>query len=358
LKVFKFGGSSVKDAAAMKRVCDIINGNKDCFLVVISATKNTTNELENIARLAIESTTKATDYWKDTLNRHLKIISELRTSTSLDSLDEEVIGIIKSLHLVGEVSLDLMDQLYSIGERLSTLILSDYLATIQDRVVELKDARDVIKTDDSFSRATPILKEISSSRWNLNNKNIIITQGFIGSTTEGKTTTLGREGSDYSATIFGELYDCTEVVIWTDVSGVATVDPRIIPEAEFISNMSYDQASQLAHFGAKVLFERTLAPAQRKGFVVWVKSSLCPDKEGTRISKDANPRKLLAMAILDDVLTLIGNGLNASEIIDTLGVDQVTEQTENSISIKIPSSQMSKCLEDAHKLILKCHQSE
>lgn len=358
MKVFKFGGSSVKDAAAMKRVANILKESNDCSLVIISATKNTTNELEEVGLASAKSKDTGLKLWRDTFSRHTLIIEELGTTTSLEDLSKEVESIIEKIQLNQELNPELMDSLYSIGERLSTAILSDYLVNILNRKVIYKDAREVLTTDENFSRATPLLNEMKSRVWNISENELIISQGFIARSLDGRTTTLGREGSDYSATLFGELYECDEVVIWTDVCGVATIDPRLSKQAKYISHMSYDQASSLAHYGAKVLFDRTLAPAQRNNFIVRVKSTMNPDAIGTIISNDENSAKLLAMAVADDIVTIIGAHVDSQKVMKSLCLDKIVNQSRTSISFKIPSSQMDSVIADAHKMILEYHQSE
>src|SRR5262245_26600133 len=176
----------------------------------------------------------------------------------------------------------------SFGEQWSALILYHFLLQ-RDVPVELIDSRSVMITDKEFNRATPLFDEIHA-RCNefFADKQIVITQGFIGTTRDGIVTTLGRGGSDYSASIFGAALDAEEIQIWTDVNGILTADPSILPEAQPIPELSFDEASELAYFGAKVLHPSTILPAVRKNIPVRVLNSKSPDQDGTLIQHNSN----------------------------------------------------------------------
>ena len=359
MKVFKFGGSSVKDATAMKKVAAILEGDLSCSLVAISATQYTTNELETIGEKSVVSIDGAISIWKGTLDRHIQIVKNLDLSISFQNLNKEVLSLINEIHDSQNITKEKMDQLYSIGERLSTLILSTYLDHRLDRKVFLKDAREVLITSDEFSRATPLYNEIKNNIWSIESGDLVITQGFIGSTKDGRTTTLGREGSDFSATILAEALNFSEVVIWTDVCGVATMDPRVIKEAKYISEMSYSQAGLLAQLGAKVLFERTLEPASRCNFKVVVKSTNQPNQNGTSITSNSNNLSLLGMATDEGVISVVGNNLDKADLLKHLSFEyELIKKTNEYTSIKVSKILESETLNLIHSLILKCHQSE
>jgi aspartate kinase len=180
-------------------------------------------------------------------------------------------------------SSSMMDGIYAMGERISSLL---FTAALNKSGVEceLLDARDFIITDSAFNRARPQISLIAKKvQTLLPLKNVYVTQGFIGKNSAGQTTTLGREGSDFSAALFGEAIGASAIEIWTDVPGVATIDPRIDDRAKYLIDLSYDEATTMAQLGSKVLFSQTLMPAQRKNIPVFVGSSMKPDGRGTWI---------------------------------------------------------------------------
>jgi len=369
LKVFKFGGSSVKDATAMKAVSKIIIDNDDCRIVVISATKNTTNELELIAKESIHSIPKSQELWDKTISRHREIANDLQIDCEFQDLDSEVLELIGKFNKCQMISSEYMDQLYSIGERLSTRILSEYLTSHHSKTVLYKDVREVLITNDNWSKASPLITEIQDAfdlKWKEILKNsLIVTQGFVGVTTEGRTTTLGREGSDFTATILGESLGANEVIIWTDVTGVATSDPRVVENTKFIKKLNYVEASVLAKLGAKVLFERTLEPAIRKGFSVIVKSTLTPSELGSVISDSPPHNGPMAVTTQGDILSIVGDKLLSEKahcskrLLEMNQIDyHVHEQEDHFICFKIPSSQMDKALDVVHCWVLEFHQNE
>ncbi len=346
----------------MKRVADIISDHDKCRVVVVSATKSTTNELEVIANASTLSEVNLTEKLIEKLmNRHRDITRELELDIelSLFEIESELFEISKSMNGDGKVIPKKMDSLYSIGERLSSLILSRYLQRVSSRNVILKDIREVLKTNDRWNLASPLIGETlkNITKWGeISESDLIITQGFIGSTMTGETTTLGREGSDFSATILGEVLDASEVTIWTDVAGVATCDPRVLSSAKFISELNYKHAALLAHFGAKVLFERTLEPAIRKKFPVLVKSTLSPSEPGTQIHELPIKSGPIGLAIDEDILTIVGEKLLAKDIIlplKELSEFEVYKQTDEYISLKILSEDIEVCAEKIHLWILE-----
>ena len=366
MKIFKFGGSSVKDATAMKKVSKIILAHDKCRVVVLSATKNTTNELEEIGKTSSMSEENlSADRIQSLIQRHREISHELELDIELSLLEVETELNLISKSMIGdsEVNPKKMDSLYSIGERLSSLILSKYLHRVSTKKVVYKDVRQVLKTNDQWNLASPLIGETTSevSLWGeIGESDLIITQGFIGSTVAGETTTLGREGSDFSATILGEVLNASEVVIWTDVAGVATCDPRIVINAEFISNLNYKHAALLAHFGAKVLFERTLEPAIRKKFPVYVKSTLKPEALGTCINDLPLQCGPVGLAIEEDLLTIVGERLLSNDVklpFDGLTNYEIFKQTDDYVTLKVTSGDIDNFVERIHSWILECRHS-
>lgn len=373
--VAKFGGSSVKDAEAMLRVSNVIEGFPGIRIVVISATQNTTNQLEFIARAAQRGD-------EDTLNslihelcqRHTKIANELFSSEmvikELDFLYDELkfIGaeILRERHYTPKI----MDQLYSIGERISSLLVSDLIRLRRPEMkVIFLDARNVIKTSSDFQKAEPQIDLIAEKAQellapHLKNDSIIVTQGFIGKDLLGNTTTLGREGSDYSAALFGEAINASLVQIWTDVAGIASSDPRIVKNAQFIPTLSYDEATALASLGAKVLFPTTLLPTKRKDIPVFVGSSLDPSLGGTTITKDQDQSfKLKAVSTLQKkeyaLVSFVGCHLDQApglveNLKESFGEMKVEfyDLTSVSVSFKIASTDLTEALLLAHNILL------
>lgn len=373
--VAKFGGSSVKDAEAMLRCANVIDNNPDIKIVVISATQNTTNQLEFIARAAQRGD-------NDTLNslihemsqRHSTIALELFSSefvtNELKFLYEEVRFIADAILKDRSYTPKIMDQLYSIGERMSSLLISDLLRLrMPDKKVVLLDARDVIKTSSDYQKAEPQVDIIEEKTReliypHLNTEGLIVTQGFIGKDLLNNTTTLGREGSDYSAALFGEAIDASMVQIWTDVAGIASSDPRVVKNAQFIPTLSYDEATALASLGAKVLFPTTLLPTKRKDIPVFVGSSLDPDLGGTLVTKVQDGKfKLKAVSLLEkkdySIISFVGCHLDqAVNLVENLRTHlgemafEFYDLTSVSVSFKISGLDNSSALLKAHDILV------
>jgi len=289
MRVFKFGGASVKDAEAVKNVATILNTYKSSqrFCVVVSAMGKTTNLLEEIAKKYFSKNDTA-----DKLNQlkeyHFSICKELFPKG--DNFFEELHNIFVELEwiLEDEPALDfsfIYDQIVCLGEILSTKIIAAYLNNIGINC-HWADARDLIKTDNTYREGKVDWENTlnSTKEYFLNNNNqIILTQGFIAGTSENFTTTLGREGSDYSAAILAYSLDATEVVIWKDVPGVLNADPKYFSNTYVINHLSYQDTIELAYYGATVIHPKTIKPLQNKNIALKVKSFLNPILEGTLI---------------------------------------------------------------------------
>jgi len=374
--VAKFGGSSVKDASAMLRVSQIVESNPLIKVVVISATQNTTNQLEFISKAATSGDRETLDSLVGELvNRHTAIGKELFTSPAafedLEKIYAELRALCDGVFQEKTCPPKVMDQIYSIGERISSLLVSDLLKLrMANRRVDLLDARKVIKTNSDFQRAEPQIDLIAHHARELLNErlmddSVIVTQGFIGEDLLGNTTTLGREGSDYSAALFGEAIDASLVQIWTDVAGVASSDPRMVKDARFISTLSYDEATALATLGAKVLFPTTLAPTKRKDIPVFVGSSLDPKAGGTTITKDQDPMfRLKAVSLLQkkeySIVSFVGVNLeNEHRLVDALKAHfngmavEFYDLTAVSVSFKILCPDKNSVLLRAHDILVE-----
>lgn len=376
--VAKFGGSSVKDAEAMLRSVKVIESNSDIKIVVISATQNTTNQLEFIAQAASKGDEKNLSLLiNELVTRHTKIAEDLYSSEEvrkdLNYLYEELRLISDEIISIKLCTPKIMDQLYSIGERISSLLMSDLVRLrVPEKNVVLLDARNIIKTNSEYQKAEPqidIIEEKANELLmpGLSNNTLFVTQGFIGKDLLGNTTTLGREGSDYSAALFGEAIDASLVQIWTDVAGIASSDPRKIPEAQFIKTLSYDEATALASLGAKVLFPTTLLPTKRKNIPVFVGSSLNPEKGGTLITNSQDENfKLKAVTLIEkkefSLISFIGCHLNlAPNLVHELKKEfkeidvEFIDMTSVSLSYKVKAEDGAKSLIRAHQILLLQH---
>lgn len=376
--VAKFGGSSVKDAEAMLRSVKVIEGNNDIKIVVISATQNTTNQLEFIAQAASKGDEKNLSLLiNELVSRHTKIAEELYSSEEvrkdLNFLYEELRLISDEIVSIKLCTPKIMDQLYSIGERISSLLMSDLVRLrVPEKNVILLDARNIIKTNSEYQKAEPQIDIIEEKTKELlmpglSNNTLFVTQGFIGKDLLGNTTTLGREGSDYSAALFGEAIDASLVQIWTDVAGIASSDPRKVPEAQFIKTLSYDEATALASLGAKVLFPTTLLPTKRKNIPVFVGSSLNPEKGGTLITNSQDESfKLKAVTLIEkeefSLISFIGCHLNlAPNLVHELKKEfndievEFIDMTSVSLSYKVKLEEGARSLIRAHQILLLQH---
>jgi aspartate kinase len=376
--VSKFGGSSVKDAAAMLRCSQIIENNPLTKIVVISATQNTTNQLEFVARAASMGDAETlNNVTQELINKHVNIAVELFTSPAVLADLEALCGELKALGITilqeRAYTPKMMDELYSLGERMSSLLMSDLLRLrLPKKNINFLDARKIIKTNSDFQRAEPQIDLIQKNAEAqifpfLEEDTLFVTQGFIGADLLGNTTTLGREGSDYSAALFGEAINASLVEIWTDVPGVASSDPRLVEDVKFIKELSYDEATALATLGAKVLFPTTLLPTKRKNIPVFVGSSLAPEKGGTMVTSDQNAGfslKGVSQLVKPEgiLVSFIGTHLNEKEnLAEILQKDlgensfEFSDLTAVSISFKVTSNKMDfvSSLKLAHDVLAK-----
>lgn len=306
MKVYKFGGASVKDAEGVKNVAMVLEtqGFEKCLLVV-SAMGKTTNALE-----------KVVEYYFKKQNYQAEI------ETIKQNHIEIAKGLFEDNHAVfGEISLFfddidsflrrnkspnynfVYDQVVSCGEMISSKILSEYLNDIQFFNHWL-DARDYIKTDSTYREGGVKWQETEHNISKLDKINCYVTQGFIGSDDNNFTVTLGREGSDYTAAIFAYCLNADEMTIWKDVPGVMTGDPRKFENVELLSNISYEEAIEMAYYGASVIHPKTLQPLKQKNIPFFVKSFVEPKKPGTKVG-NSEENELLESYILKENQTLL-----------------------------------------------------
>ena len=309
--VTKFGGTSVENASAMRNVAAIVRERISLHPVVVSsACAGVTNALLKLARTALKDVDESLAMVEGLRKRHRGIIEELfdgppraRLNAELDMRMNELAELARSIAILGELTNRSLDTFASFGERLATLILNELMVSQGMNSVRVS-ARDVMKTTDDFTRALPLFDDITPLAQRLIGEkvragHIVVTEGFLGSTRNGIPTTIGRGGSDYSAAILGAALDADEIQIWTDVDGMMTSDPSIIPSALLIPEMRFQEAAELAYFGAKVLHPSTIIPAVKKNIPVRILNSKRPSVAGTVIvaePKDAGQRPVKAIA--------------------------------------------------------------
>ena len=303
--VMKFGGSSVRNAEMIRRVIDIARSRLDeTPVLVASAMGKTTDMLVLVADHAEAGDRAAAFALIERLEQnHYAAAAELMSEAgglerAVRLLFEELRGLAQGIYLIRECSPRSRDAVLSFGERLSTLIITAAAREL-DVDAELVDARSLVRTNGDFGTASPDMEASTRLiRAHLRPRpgHLYVTQGFIGSTVEGVTTTLGRGGSDYSATILGAALEAESVEIWTDVTGIMTSDPRITPDAQTIPTISYDEAAELAYFGARVVHPYTILPAVRRAIPVWVRNTSSPDEAGTRIQAQTEGAGIRAIA--------------------------------------------------------------
>ena len=300
MKVFKFGGASVKDGSAVKNVGEILKLYSDNLVVVISAMGKTTNGLEKVVESYLNKDGKAQE--------NLQIVKDFHTLILNDLFEEKNHPIFNEIHntfveIEWEIEDDpvreydyVYDQIVSIGELLSTKIVSAYLIEVGISNT-WKDIRNIIQTDNTHRNAKIdwtltedlVQKEIKFSE----NEKIIITQGFIGSSSELFTTTLGREGSDFSAGILAYCLNAENVTIWKDVPGMLNADPKWFDETIKLDNISYHEAVELAYYGASVIHPKTIKPLHNKNIPLYVKSFVSPQSDGTVINENTKSDSLV-----------------------------------------------------------------
>lgn len=303
------------DAACMRRSAEV-SLKQGSNVIVVSATSGTTNLLIELANEAQKHSAwdQTEIILKKITENHLKIAKDLGISTvsptgeNLRQLFVELESLAKGIHLLKDCSPKAFDYLQSFGERMSSVLFTEALMQASRKEKATRDfrwldARTILKTDNQFGRARPLTETVINRATDILMPLLrtgvgFVTQGFIGETLEGNTTTLGRGGSDYSAAIFAEAVSADVLEIWTDVPGIATTDPRLCADAKSLKEISFKEASELATFGAKILHPATLIPAIRKNIPVFVGSSFDADQNGTWVLKEVTEWPLVrAMAL-------------------------------------------------------------
>ena len=294
MRVFKFGGASVKDAEAVKNVASILQlFPNEKIVVIISAMGKITNALERLTDATFRDREKITSVITEIKKYHFQILESLFTDKS-HPIFTEIANSFVELDWATEdepvLSYDhTYDQIVSVGEIISTKIVSAYLnfCGVKNR---WQDARDFIQTDNTYREGKvdwELTEKLAKEYLTFETENIIITQGFIGGTSENFTTTLGREGSDYTASIVAFAIDAQDVTIWKDVPGVLNADPKYFEDTVMLRQLSYQDAIELTYYGATVIHPKTIKPLQNKNIALRVKSFLAPENEGTIIDANA-----------------------------------------------------------------------
>ena len=317
----KFGGTSVADPDAINRLIGIVRQQqaktKSAPLVVVSALAKVTDSLVAIAQLAEDGASdKAAGEVKQLLERHVAVATAVTGASRAKLLEDvkrefdELNGLVHALSVLREVSPRSRDAVYAVGELVSSRIVS---AAFADHGIASSwlDARTVLITDAEHNAAAPDMMETCDRARErvaplLAEGKVVVLGGFIGATAAGITSTLGRGGSDYSAAIFGSCLGVDEIQIWTDVDGMLTADPRIVPQPRLVPQLSFAEASELAYFGAKVLHPSTILPAVAKNIPVRILNARRPDNTGTLITAEGRPAegRLTALACKRDVTVI------------------------------------------------------
>jgi len=358
MKVIKFGGTSVGSPDSIRQVVEIIKGynqGKEQVAVVLSAMSGITNTLIETGDLAADNDEAYQKNLKLIETRHFQAVKELLKIKNQSSvlaqvkkLCNELEELMHGVYLLKEMSPRTLDLILSFGERLSCQIITAY--AIQEELdVELLDARKLVKTDGNFGNAK-LLKQVTEdniAHYFASVEKTQIVTGFISSTEKGETTTLGRGGSDYTAALFGAALNASEIEIWTDVDGVMTTDPRKVKKAFPLRELTYLEAMEMSHFGAKVIYPPTLQPAFEKKIPLRIRNTFNPDFEGTSIQEKAAKGDYLIKGISSiEQISLIN--LQGSGMVGVAGVSSrlFTSLASNNISVILitqASSEHSIC---------------
>ena len=356
MKVLKFGGSSVANSENIKQVLSIVakTSKEHKIAVVVSAFGKTTNNLIEGANTALVDIKVAKEILETIKNLHFQVIDDL-VKTHKNEVVEEVTSLLRRLNsiyegifLLQELSDKTLAKVCSFGERLSSYIIAN--AAKENLDATHKESRELIITNDDFLNAQvnfKITNKNITSYFDENTHQITLLGGFISSNIDGKTTTLGRGGSDFTAAIYAAALQADELQIWTDVSGMYTANPRVVKQAYAIPEISYEEAMELSHFGAKVLYPPTIQPALRKEIPIRIKNTFEPENAGTLISKNPkNGNEVKGISHIEDIslITLEGGGMIgipgfSKRLFETLSMAKI-----NVVFITQASSEHSICV--------------
>jgi aspartate kinase len=361
--VMKFGGTSVGSPNAISQAVKIVKGTSRDWarlVVVVSAMRGVTDLLIQSAEKAAESDERSyLSLIAEIKTRHHETIAELlpndhqqaELSAVIDAYIAELSAYCRSIHVLGEATPRGMDTITSLGERMNARVVATAIKS-GGFSAQAVDATDLIITDANFQNAIPLeaaTREKTHAKLDplLNEGIVPVVTGFIGATQAGIITTLGRGGSDYTAAILGDCLDAHEVWTWTDVDGVMTADPRIVPDARVIPELSFSEVSELAYFGAKVLHPKTLRPIIDRDIPLWVKNTFNPNFAGTKITRSASSikGKVTAISTIRDLsmITVEGRGMMGVPGIAARTFAAVARQGASVLMISQASSEQSIC---------------
>jgi aspartate kinase len=361
--VMKFGGTSVGSLAAHKQAAQIVkeqSSHWEKLVVVVSAMSGVTNTLLQCARAVTQGDQETYNrLLTDLRTKHLGLVNDLiadspeKTSLveTIEAYIEELTTICRSAHVLGEITPRGIDTICSFGERMNARILSTYLTQI-GVISQPMDATQLLVTDSHFQSAHPLMEPTRVKVKQglvpvLEQGTVVIVTGFIGANEQGITTTLGRGGSDYTAAILGDVLDADEVWTWTDVDGVMSADPRIVPSARVIPELSFTEVGEMAYFGAKVLHPKTIRPIVERNIPLWVKNTFNPSHPGTRISQNppSIPGMVTAITTIRDlsIITVAGRGMLGVPGIAARTFSAVAQQGTSVLMISQSSSEQSIC---------------
>jgi len=356
MKVLKFGGSSLASSENIKKVLAIVGEESKIqkIVLVVSAFGKTTDKLLIAANGALEDISNSKEILESIKEIHYTIIDDLITKHKKE-IFQEVIGlfdrlltIYEGIYLLQELSEKTLAKVSSFGERLSSYILANITTDLFKATH--KESSDLLITNDEYLNAQvnfQVTNKNISSFFEENNHQITVVGGFISSNNKGETTTLGRGGSDFSAAIYAAALQANELQIWTDVSGMFTANPRIVKQANPISEISYEEAMELSHFGAKVLYPPTIQPALRKKIPIRIKNTFEPENLGTLISKNPkNKNEVKGISYIENIclITLEGGGMIGVPGFSKRLFETLSQQKINVIFITQASSEHSICV--------------
>lgn len=344
--IYKFGGASVKDAAALKNLAEILrNRLRNNLVIVVSAMGKTTNALEGI----LVNKLNGLDFSENSAilkNFHREICEELfpeghSVFAQVDNLFAQLKNQLEK-PLSRENYDEYYDQVVCFGELISSKIVAEYLC-YRDLIVLWQDAREVIHTDSDFRFAKiswEKTRQFAQSSWKPILENYpILTQGFIGKDSKGKTTTLGREGSDFTAAILGTSLDAGSVTIWKDVPGVLNADPKLFPNTQKFEELGYREAAEMTYFGASVIHPKTIKPLANAGIPLFVKSFLNPDASGTKIHEHAAPHEVPTIVLKKEQI-LVSFKVTDFTFIEEKHIHRIYEQLQT-LKLRVNMLQLS-----------------
>lgn len=360
MRVLKFGGSSLEHAEAIEKARSIIARERADheIVVVTSAFKGVTDSLERIVTQATDGTEAYLPLLNELEQRHNQVVKELlgvekqsRTLARFKMMFNELADVLHGVSLTRELTARTRDFVLGFGERFSALVISEYL---NDQGVEADylDARELIKTDRQFGSAKVLLDETYANIRRFfearGDDSIQVVTGFVASTETGETTTLGRGGSDYTASLLGAALDAEAIELWTDIEGIMTADPRKVEGRFVIPDLSYEEAMELSHFGAKVVYPPTLQPAMKAAIPILIKNTFRPDERGTTVSAEPRPGDSVIKGIssIDNVtlITVRGSGMIGVTGVAARIFSALADAGVNIIMITQASSEHTVCL--------------